>query len=146
MPLDTSVNNVGEYYAAHYLENQFVKDIAGAAKSWRELGSRGVPRRVQALGDTYFKAKAQALDYDKTAHRVLARDTELAGWHDGLLRALGYTPDPGGVQLPSEKAALPVMCRLERYGKPWLVVAETPFCLPDAALPANWNSEDPLEE
>src|ERR1700687_3713008 len=23
---------------------------------------------------------------------------------------------------------------------------ETPFCLPDAALPSDWNAEDPLEE
>ncbi|WP_052710045.1 hypothetical protein [Azospirillum thiophilum] len=146
MPLDTSVNNVGEYYAAHYLEHQFVKDIAGAVKAWRELGSRGVPRRLQALGDTYFKAKAQALDHDVTAHRAATTEPELAGWHDVLLRALGYTPAPESLVLVAEKAALPVLCRLTRYGKPWLVAAETPFCLPDAALPADWGSEEPLEE
>jgi len=28
MPLDTAINNIGEYYAAHYLEGQFAKDIA----------------------------------------------------------------------------------------------------------------------
>ena len=149
MPLDTSVNNVGEYYAAHYLEHQFVKDIADPVKAWRELGSRGVPRRVQALGDGYFRAKAQALDYDRTEHRAsadAAAAPELVGWHDGLLRALGYAPTPESLILVAERAALPVLCRLSRYGKPWLVAAETPFCLPDAALPTDWNSEDPLEE
>ncbi|WP_051340452.1 hypothetical protein [Azospirillum halopraeferens] len=146
MPLDTAVNNVGEYYAAHYLEHQFVKDIAGPVKAWRELGSRGVPKRLQALGDTYFKAKAQALDYDQTEHRAAAAEPELAGWHDALLRALGYAPAPESLVLVAERAALPVLCRLTRYGKPWLVAAETPFCLPDAALPADWGSEDPLEE
>jgi len=146
MPLDTSVNNVGEYYAAHYLEHQFVKDIAGPVKAWRELGSRGVPKRLQALGDTYFKAKAQALDYDQTEHRAAAAEPELAGWHDALLRALGYVPAPESLVLAAERAALPVLCRLTRYGKPWLVAAETPFCLPDAALPADRGSEDPLEE
>ena len=149
MPLDTSVNNVGEYYAAHYLEHQFVKDIVGPVKAWRELGSRGIPRRVQALGDGYFKAKAQALDYDRTEHRAsadAAAAPELVGWHDGLLRALGYAPTPESLILVAERAALPVLCRLSRYGKPWLVAAETPFCLPDAALPTDWNSEDPLEE
>src|SRR5580700_8694584 len=128
MPLDTSINNVGEYYAAHYLEHQFVKDIVTSVRTWRELGIRGVPRRVQALGDTYFKAKAQALDYDRTDDRapaaVVSEAPELAGWHDALLRALGYTLEPGSLVLVAERAALPVLCRLSRYGKPWLVVVE----------------------
>lgn len=146
MPLDTAVANVGEYYAAHYLEHQFVKDIALPVKAWRDLASRGAPRRLHALGDRYFKAKAQALDYDRTEHRLTATEPELAGWHDALLRALGYAPAPEFLTLTAERAALPVLCRLTRYGKPWLVAVETPFCLPDAALPANWGSEDPLEE
>jgi hypothetical protein len=149
MPLDTSINNVGEYYAAHYLEHQFVKDIGGPVKIWRDLGSRSVSRRVQALGDVYFKAKAQALDFDRTEHRAsadVAAAPELVGWHDGLLRSLGYVPAPESLILVAGRAALPVLCRLSRYGKPWLVAAETPFCLPDAALPSSWSSEDPLEE
>lgn len=146
MPLDTSINNVGDYYAAHYLEHQFVKDISEPVKSWRELGTRGVPRRLQALGDTYFKAKAQALDYDRPELRAEASEPELAGWHDSLLCALGYSPAPETLVLTAEKAALPVLCRLNRYGKPWLVAAETSFCLPDAALPSGWSNEDPLEE
>jgi hypothetical protein len=36
MSLDTSIANVGEYYAAHYPEHQFVKDIARPVKAWRE--------------------------------------------------------------------------------------------------------------
>jgi hypothetical protein len=146
MSLDTSIANVGEYYAAHYLEHQFVKDIASPVKAWRELGSRGVPRRLQALGDIYFKAKAQALDHDRTEHRATATEPELAGWHDALLRAFGYALAPQSFVLVAERATLPVLCRLSRYGKPWLVAAETPFCLPDAALPADWSSEEPLEE
>lgn len=35
MPLDTAINNIGEYYAAHYLEAQFAKDIADPLKAWR---------------------------------------------------------------------------------------------------------------
>jgi hypothetical protein len=146
MPLDTAINNIGEYYAAHYLEAQFAKDIADPLKAWRDLGSRSVPRRLQALGDTYFKAKSQALDHDITTHRSNAEEPELAGWHDRLLRSLGYEPDPTLLLLAAEKAVLPSLGQVLRYGKPWLVVAETPFCLPEAALPSDWNSEDPLEE
>ncbi|MFQ3451769.1 hypothetical protein PMN64_00370 [Bradyrhizobium sp. UFLA01-814] len=146
MPLDTAINNIGEYYAAHYLEAQFAKDIAEPVKTWRDLGSRSVPRRLQALGDTYFKAKSQALDHDITTHRSNAEEPELAGWHDTLLRSLGYEPAPALLRLDAEKVVLPVLAQVSRYGKPWLVVAETPFCLPEAALPSDWNSEDPLEE
>jgi hypothetical protein len=128
------------------LESQFANDIAEPLKAWRELGSRSVPRRLQALGDTYFKAKSQALDCPNTTHRVMAEERELAGWHDTLLRALGYAPAPEFLRLAAEKAVLPVLVQISRYGKPWLVTAETPFCLPDAALPSDWNSEDPLEE
>jgi hypothetical protein len=146
MPLDTAIINIGEYYAAHYLESQFSKDIAEPLKSWRSLGSRSVPRRLQALGDTYFKAKSQALDHNVAMHRATAGEPELAAWHDTLLRALGYEPAPELLLLSAEKAVLPVLAQISRYGKPWLVVAQTPFCLPDAALPSDWNAEDPLEE
>jgi hypothetical protein len=146
MSLDTAINNIGEYYAAHYLEAQFAKDIADPLKAWRDLGSRSVPRRLQALGDTYFKAKSQALDHDITTHRSNAEEPELAGWHDTLLRSLGYEPAPALLLLAAEKALLPILTQVSRYGKPWLVVMETPFCLPEAALPSDWNSEDPLEE
>jgi hypothetical protein len=146
MPLDTAINNIGEYYAAHYLESQFANDIAEPLKAWRELGSRSVPRRLQALGDTYFKVKSQALHCPITTHRVIAEERELAGWHDTLLRALGYASAPEFLPLAAKKAVLPVLAQISRYGKPSLVVAETPFCLPDAALPSDWNSEDPLEE
>ena len=82
MPLDTAIINIGEYYAAHYLESQFIKDIADPLKAWRDLGSRSVPRRLEGLGDTYFKAKSQALDHDIAMHRATADEPELATWHD----------------------------------------------------------------
>ncbi|SHK65295.1 hypothetical protein [Bradyrhizobium lablabi] len=79
MPLDTAINNIGEYYAAHYLEAQFAKDIADPLKAWRDHGSRSVPRRLQALGDTYFKAKSQALDHDIMTHRSNAEPLKHRG-------------------------------------------------------------------
>src|SRR5258707_11869187 len=137
MPLDTAINNIGEYYAAHYLEAQFAKDITDPLKAWRDLGSRSVPRRLQALGDTYFKAKSQALDHEITTHRSNAEEPELAGWHDTLLRSLGYELAPALLLLSAEKAVLPILAQVSRYGKPWLMVAETPFCLPEAGLPSD---------
>jgi hypothetical protein len=146
MALDTSIHNVGDYYAAHYLDSQFQKDVEPILKAWRPLGSASPARRLAALSETYFRAKSQALDYDQPLLRVGATEAELAGWHGQLVQALGYTLDRQPLALASEKLRLPILLRLYRHGQPWLVVAETPFCLPDASLPADVMPEDPLDQ
>ena len=146
MALDTSIHNVGDYYAAHYLDSQFQKDVEPILKAWRPLGSASPARRLAALSELYFRAKSQALDYDQPLLRVGATDAELAGWHGQLVQALGYTLDRQPLALASEKLRLPILVRLYRHGRPWLVVAETPFCLPDASLPADAMPEDPLDQ
>ena len=62
------------------------------------------------------------------------------------MQALGYTLDRQPLALASEKLRLPILLRLYRHGRPWLVVAETPFCLPDASLPPDGLPEDPLDQ
>ena len=146
MALDTSIHNVGDYYAAHYLDSQFQKDVEPILKVWRPLGSASPARRLAALSELYFRAKSQALDYDQPLLRVGATEAELAGWHGQLVQALGYTLDRQPLALASEKLRLPILVRLYRHGRPWLVVAETPFCLPDASLPADAMPEDPLDQ
>lgn len=146
MALDTSIHNIGDYYAAHYLDSQFQKDVEPILKAWRPLGSASPARRLAALSEPYFRAKSQALDYDQPLLRVGAADAELAGWHGQLVQALGYTLDRQPLALASEKLRLPILVRLYRHGWPWLVVAETPFCLPDASLPADAMPEDPLDQ
>lgn len=146
MALDTSIHNIGDYYAAHYLDSQFQKDVEPILKAWRPLGSASPARRLAALSEPYFRAKSQALDYDQPLLRVGATDAELAGWHGQLVQALGYTLDRQPLALASEKLRLPILLRLYRHGRPWLVVAETPFCLPDTSLPADAMPEDPLDQ
>lgn len=146
MALDTSIHNVGDYYAAHYLDSQFQKDVEPILKVWRPLGSASPARRLAALSEPYFRAKSQALDYDQPLPRVGATEPELAGWHGQLLQALGYTLDRQPLALASEKLRLPILVRLYRHRQPWLVVAEAPFCLPDASLPADAMPEDPLDQ
>ena len=146
MALDTSIHNVGDYYAAHYLDSQFLKDVEPVLKAWRPLGSTSPARRLASLSDAYFRAKSHALDYDHPQLRQRTDDPDLAGWHGQLLQALGYTLNRQSLPLPSEKMQLPVMLRLSRHSHPWLVIAETPFCLPDASLPTDWLPEDPLDQ
>ena len=131
MSIDIAIRNVGEYYAAHYLndKNGFLKDISDQAKSWKEQGSQATPRKLQSLGESYFKAKARALDYREPELRYCSGDESLESWHPNLLHALGYLAEPLKIELQSEKTLLPALLRLYRNNQPWLVVMETCFCL-----------------
>ncbi|MBU2647773.1 hypothetical protein KKI24_23900 [bacterium] len=131
MSIDIAIRNVGEYYAAHYLndKNGFLKDISDQTKSWKEQGSQATPRKLQSLGEAYFKAKARALDYKDPELRYHTGDESLESWHPNLLHALGYLAEPLKIELQSEKTLLPALLRLYRNNQPWLVVIETCFCL-----------------
>lgn len=90
--MDNAIQNVGEDYAAHYLAEQFAKDIADQAKTWKAQGSQSIPRRLQALSDLYFRAQTQALEYPEPDLRVRAPDADLSGWHSQLLAARAMSP------------------------------------------------------
>jgi len=144
MPLDTCIQNVGEYYSSHYLDSTFTSDVKELVARWREFGSNAPPRKVQSLADRYFRAKAAAVDILalKDRHAV----DSIAGWHGHLLFALGYTDlQPLALPVVGGTSHIPVLGRLNRYNKPWLVFCETPFCLPDGSLRDGMASEDPLE-
>lgn len=145
MPLDSSILNIGEYYSSHYLDTTFAGDLREQVRAWREAGSAAPPRKLAALGPMYFRAKAEALEIGKPGERWRA-GRELAGWHARLLDALGYT-DRQPLDLPVEGggSAVPILTRVHRYHRPWLVVAETPFCLPEASLKDGQPDENPLE-
>jgi hypothetical protein len=145
MPLDTCITNVGEYYSSHYLDSTFSKDLAKWVEGWKDQGSQAVPRRLQALATRYFRAKAQALDEEDPEDRAKTSD-DVAGWHSQLLHALGYA-DLERFDIPVEggHASVPALGRMNRYSRPWLVVCETFFCMPEASLKEGMPSEAPLE-
>ena len=93
MSLDTSINNVGEYYSSHYLTSIFSKDVKNLIAEWRRKGSNAVPRRIQQLSQLYFRAKTQALEEDVPEDRWHAGD-DLVAWHAHLLENLGYSQRP----------------------------------------------------
>jgi len=145
MPIDTCVQNVGEYYSSHYLDSTFGRDMQQLQVGWREQSSRSVPRRLQALSERYFRAKSQALDEERPERRMLLGD-EIAGWHGSLLDALGYSNrEAVDVPVDANTVYVPILGRVFRYGKPWLFLAESPFTLPDSSLKDGMPSEDPLE-
>jgi hypothetical protein len=145
MSLDPSIENVGEYYSSHYLATTFSNDVKELIAGWRRQGADAVPRRVQQLSRRYFGAKAQALEEDAPADRWRAGD-ELSAWHSHLLEHLGYTErTPVDIPVEGAKTHVPAAARIHRYSRPWLVICETVFCLPDASLKDGMAAEDPLE-
>ncbi len=146
MPLDTAIDNVGEYYSAHYLESVFAKDLKPLLKAWREQGAEATPRWLKRLATPYFQAKAQALEEDRIDRRH-EQGEDIRRWHPLILETLGYTRrDPVDIAVDGGRSVVPGLAWLERYNEPWLAICETPFCLPDAALKDGMPSEDPLEQ
>ncbi len=144
MPLDTCITNVGEYYSSHYLDSTFSKDVKELVSRWNEQGSSSIPRRLQALGQLFFRAKTQALDQLLPEERQSAGD-EIRAWHTQLLHALGYSDlQPLQFSVEGGDSVVPTLGRVHRYNQPWLLVCETHFCLPDGSLKEGQPSEDPL--
>ena len=145
MPLDTSITNVGEYFSSHYLDSTFARDVKDLVDKWNEQGSQAAPRRLQTLGQLYFRAKTDAIDEDEPMRRGLTSDL-VRGWHSQLLEALGYN-ELTRFDIPVEggDAYVPALGRVNRYNQPWLVICETSFCLPDSSLKEGAPGESPLE-
>lgn len=145
MPLDTAIHNVGEYYSAHYLDGDFAKDVKDLLAEWRKRGSQSPARRLHQLGDRYFRAKTEALDAGEPPKRFRA-GTNLSALHGLVLEALGYRLE-GAADLPVEggHTHVPILHRVHRYDRPWLIVAETAFTLPESSLADGVPPEEPLE-
>ncbi len=143
MPIDHAINNVGEYWSAHYLDSTFAKDIASKVSTWKELGSEAVPRRLAALSRDYFTAKTAALDEAKIESRIF--DPAISAWYARLLATLGYS-DATPVAFPIEggERTAPLQGLYHRSGTPWLAIVQGPSCLPDGALTDGMPSEDPF--
>lgn len=144
MPLDTCIANVGEYYSSHYLDSTFTKDVKELVKTWNQQGSHSPSNKLQGLSQQYFRVKARALDEEEPARRQFTGE-EVMGWHSGLLHALGYTElQPFDAPVEGGDTYVPTLGRLNRYNKPWLVICETYFCLPEASIKEGMPSEDPI--
>jgi hypothetical protein len=140
MSLDTSISNVGEYYSSHYLSSFFSKDIKQLVTEWKDQGTSSVPVRLRQLSQLYFKEKVLALEEPSIEDRI-----NLSGFHAHLLETLGYTNREAS-DIPVEGGAffVPSIAQIERYNKPWIVICETGFCLPESSLQDGIPSEDPL--
>jgi hypothetical protein len=145
MPLDPCIHNVGEYYSSHYLDTGMDADVREIRAQWRELGSSAPSRRLQSLGELYFKSKAQALDYSHEPAARFHATTDLASLHARILDALGYSIEALNLPVEGGHSRVPALVKVSRYGKPWLVACETAFALPESALPEGSQGDEPLD-
>lgn len=145
MPLDPSIHNVGEYYSSHYLDTGMDADVRDIRTGWRELGSAAPSRRLQSVGELYFRAKAQCLDYVHQPADRFHATPDLAALHSRLLDALGYAIDPVNVSVEGGHSRVPALLKLNRYEKPWLVACETAFALPESASRDGTPGDEPLD-
>lgn len=146
MALDSAILNIGEYYSSHYLDSTFSSDIKEKINSWRELGSHSAPRKLQGLSRDYFLAKNDAIEKPDIEKRAAASDY-ISGWHSRILRSLGYLLQLGeDFPVDAGKKHVPISLKINRYNKPWLVICQTHFCLPDSSLQDGQPSEVPLEQ
>lgn len=145
MPLDSCIHNIGEYYSSHYLDTGMESDVKDTLRGWREVGSTAPSRRVQACGELYFKSKAQALDFSSDPAGRFQSSADISALHPRILDALGYQIAPFNIPVDAGQSRVPALLRLHRYDKPWLVVCETSFALPESALPDGTPGDDPLE-
>ena len=141
-----TIQNIGEYFSTHYLESTFVNEIKPIVSQWRTTGATSPPRRLAALASVYFRAKTDAIECDLPEDRAQDSDN-VNTWHRRLLQSLGYEDlNPSLLEVEGGQSVVPVLATIERYGTPWLAIAETHFCLPDAALADGRPSEIPLEQ
>ena len=145
MPLDPCIHNVGEYYSSHYLDTGMDADVREIRTGWRELGSGAPSRRLQSVGELYFKAKAQALDYIHQPADRFHATPDLAALHSRILDGLGYTIDPTNLPVEGGHSRVPALLKLNRYEKPCLVACETAVAMPESALPDGTPGDEPLE-
>jgi len=145
MPVDTCIENVGEYLSSHYLDSTFTGDIKDTLAMWRDQGTQSAPSRLQALGRNYFLAKTEALEDDVPERRYRGGKYR-EPWHYQVLDALGYHAITAfDIDVDAGHYHVPALGQVKRYNRPWLVICETFFLLPDASLKDGMPEEDPFE-
>lgn len=119
----TGIENVGEFFSQHYLDELLVGDLGEIRARWRETPGTAPDAALRALGREFAKAHAEASQH--TQERALWECSH--GLQVKLAEALGYAYQAGAyVHLP-DRQVVPVLSVVERRSEPYLVVLEGRF-------------------
>ncbi len=119
----TGIENVGEFFSQHYLDELLLGDLRDLQATWRDRGDRSPPDRLRALSRDFFRAYADAA-------RLSRPDALYDASHDlqvRLAEALGYAYAPHAYCELDHERALPLVARVDRQGEPFLFVVEGRF-------------------
>ena len=145
MPLDTCITNVGEYYSSHYLDSTFSKDLTKWTRALEDPGLAG--RAAPGSGPVHSLLPGKDAGADEET--PIEGPGRVKTWPGGTLISCrpSDTPScqPFDIPVDGGHAFVPALGRMNRYNRPWLVVCETVFCLPEGSLKEGMPSEDPLE-
>jgi hypothetical protein len=124
--LDVGVENVGDFYAEHYLASVLDADLRGVAGQWEGEGKSPPWQRLRGLQRAFEHLRGRAGEL----RDPVARWRETHAFHTRLLTALGYAVAPA-VEALEGGTVVPALVSLQREGKPWLVVLEAPLAAGD---------------
>jgi hypothetical protein len=128
----TGIANVGEFYSHHYLDALLENDLRGLFAAWKEEDAATPDKRVERCAAAFFSAKRDA----SRARTLAERYAPSHRFHVDLLEALGY-PYQQQVRYLLDGEAIPLLGGVDRDGRPFLWLAETPFAAAE---------ESPLEQ
>ena len=124
MPADlTGIENVGEFFSQHYLDELLLGDLADLRRSWQEAPGKAPPDALRSCAQAFFRAMGEAAGLSRPEALYDAS-------HDAQVRlaeALGFAYQRDAFLELADRRALPVIHRVDRHGDPYLVVLEGRF-------------------
>lgn len=134
--LDLGVENVGDFYAEHYLTTVLDADLRTVLGAWeraeRDARTATPWSRLRRLQRTFESLRSRAAELRDDVDRW--RETH--AFHRELLAALGYTVAPVAEPL-GDHTVIPALVSWSRDDTPWLVVLEAPIAV--------GNDVDPMD-
>lgn len=117
------INNIGDYFASNYFDEDFSKKVI-AKSGYNTESQKQLEQRIAGLKTAYFKLKKQFVE---NKLRTKDKINLSHAFHTQLLEALGYDAqhnDYNDLYPIDDKSVLPVRHILYRGAQPYLMVME----------------------
>jgi len=119
----TGIENVGEFFSQHYLDELLLGDLKELRKNWQDSSSKSPPDALRSSAQPFFRALGEAAKLSRPA--ALYETSHEA--QVNIAEALGYTYQPDAILELPDKRAVPLIHRVDKHGEPYLLVVEGRF-------------------
>ncbi|HEX3020106.1 MAG TPA: hypothetical protein VHP36_07375 [Chitinispirillaceae bacterium] len=121
----TGIANENEFFFEHYLQVLLENDLRDLFASWNEAEQdekkRSPVKQLTSLSGKWFRYSQQW----KTARDFQNRISIQREFSRELIEALGYEYKPQN--FPAKEITLPILARIDKNDRPWLVICESVF-------------------